>query len=84
MAKYPVYSYRDLKVGFGQPQIEANEPAAVRGFSMAINNSQGLMGFAPSDYELFRIGEFDSDVGTITPVQPIVQVCTGSQVFNHD
>ena len=34
--KYPVYSYRDQKVGFGQPIVDQSDAAAIRGFSFAL------------------------------------------------
>lgn len=77
---YPIYCIRDNKVGF-QPQLllESSDVAASRGFSYAINN-EGLMNYAPSDFDLYKVGEFDTEKGTITPVLPSL-VVSGSSVF---
>lgn len=78
--KYPVFSYRDLKVGFGMPVVDQNEAAAVRGFSYAINGRDGIMGFSPSDFDLYKIGVFDTEKGTIEAVTPEL-VVSGASVF---
>ena len=77
---YPVYCIKDNKVGF-QPQLllESNEPAAVRGFSYAVNNN-GIMNFSPKDYDLYKIGKFDSDSGKLEYEVPTL-IISGSSVF---
>lgn len=80
--KYPIYSYRDNKSdsAFGVPLVEENELTAVRRFSYEINNS-GMMHFAPSDFDLYKIGEFDSKKGELVGCLPEF-VVSGSSVFN--
>ena len=81
--KYPVYCIRDQKVGF-QPQLilEQSDQSAVRGFSFAINGNDGLMNFSPADFDLFRVGEFDTETGSVLPVVP-VNICSGVSVFGE-
>lgn len=82
--KYPVYAIRDEKVGFDtQLILQANESAAVRGFSYMVNNAQSITGFAPADFSLYQIGEFESDNGIIDPVVPIKFIVNGGSVFNE-
>lgn len=64
-----VYSVRDLTTGFNQPWCDKNDDAAIRGFSYSINNND-IMGFKPSDFQLFSIGEFDSDKGDLISCLP--------------
>lgn len=80
--KYPIYCIRDVKVGF-QPQllIEQNDATAVRGFSYAINN-EGLMNYSPKDYELYKVGEFDTEKGKLDSIIP-ENICSGSSVFEE-
>lgn len=78
--KYPVFSYRDNKVGFGMPVIDQNEAAAIRGFSYAVNGRDGIMGFSPADFDLYKIGVFDSEKGTIEGFVPEL-VVSGASVF---
>jgi len=77
---YGVYSFRDNKTSFGQIWYDRSDEAATRGFSMMINND-GIMGFAPSDFDLFKIAEFDSETGQIDPVWPIEYLCNGNSVL---
>lgn len=81
--KYPVYSIRDQKVGF-QPQliVEQSDQSAIRGFSYAINGNEGLMNYSPSDFDLFRVGEFDTETGEFVAVTP-VNVCSGISVYGE-
>lgn len=81
--KYPLYCVRDNKVGF-QPQIlvEQNDASAIRGFSFAIDNPQGIMNYSPADFDLFKIGDFDVDTGKIESCVP-ENVCSGYSVFTE-
>lgn len=78
---YPVCAIRDAKISFYPPQIEENKQAAIRNFAMAINNSTGLMGFAPGDFTLFHIADFDNEKGEVTSIWPVEQLATGTEVF---
>lgn len=77
--KYPIYSYRDIKVGFGMPMVDQNDASALRGFAFAVNGRDGIMNFSPADFELYKIGEFDTEKGTIEPATPEFMV-SGSSV----
>lgn len=79
--KYPVFSYRDKLVGFGSPVVDQNDVSAVRGFSYAINNSDGIMNFQPDNFELYKIGVFDTDKGTIYALDIPELIVSGSAVF---
>lgn len=71
--KIGIYSYKDNVNGFMTPNFEVYDPAAVRGFAYAVNNP-GLMNFKPEDYSLWKIAEFDSETGVVTPVEPTLIV----------
>lgn len=68
--KYPVYAVRDIKAGFGAPEVSLNEGTMVRTFSQRINQEGSVLAFAPKDYSLFRIGDYDTDSGKFDPVLP--------------
>lgn len=78
---YPVFCIRDAKVGFTAPTIDQTESAAIRNFAFAINGD-GVMNYAPNDFDLFRIGEFDSEKGSITSCVPEL-VVSGVNVFGE-
>lgn len=77
---YPVYSYRDKKVGFMMPQCDQSDQSAMRGFAFAINQSEGIMNFAPGDFDLYKIGEFDTEKGTVIGCTPEL-ICSGDNVY---
>lgn len=74
---YGVYSFRDNKTSFGQIWYDHSDESSKRGFAMMVNNPDGIMGFSPSDFDLFKIGEFDSETGQLDPVWPIEFLCNG-------
>ena len=79
--KFNLYSFRDVKTSFGQPFCEQSDEAAKRGFSFAVNNPEGIMNFAPTDFELYRIGTFNAVSGQLEPEQVPVFIVNGSSVF---
>lgn len=65
--KYPLYSIRDNKAtSFSPPVVQVNEAVMRRDFEYRLHNDRA-MGFAPSDYELYQIGNFDVDTGVLEP-----------------
>lgn len=68
---FGVYSIRDTKSGFLQPTVDVNDLCAIRNFEAAVQaGPQSLFFTHPEDYELFKIGQFDSDSGLISSVSP--------------
>lgn len=83
--KYPIYAVRDVQVGFNSPMTDISDNVAKRNFAYAINNpNNGVMNFEPKDYDLYRIGEFDTDKGTISAYGVPELVCTGISVYGAD
>lgn len=56
----------DRKAGYTAIQAYANEAIAKRAFGYAINDA-GIPNYAPADFELYKIGEFDDKTGLIVP-----------------
>lgn len=78
--KYPIFSLRDVKANaFCPPYVCVNEAVARRDFDYRLHNDNS-MGFSPSDYELYRIGAFDSDLGKIEPEMPEF-IVSGAELF---
>lgn len=63
--KIGVYAIRDKHTGFLEPRLSVNDNVAIRGFANAINNSPvgSDLGFAPGDFDFYKLGEFDTDTG---------------------
>lgn len=61
-----IYSVRDLVVReYHTPFTAGNDATAVRMFVNGGRNPDAGMGLNPSDFELWRIGEFDPESGEV-------------------
>lgn len=80
----PMFSIRDKLSGFGWPQIDTNEQTAKRNFAFAVNSPQANnMTFSPGDYDLYHVGDFDTEKGVFIPTKSGVPdfVVNGQSVF---
>lgn len=71
-----VYAVRDVKSSFMSPVLGSNDAQAMRAFRAGMRSVPEFV-VAPTDFELFCIGQFDSDSGLLTPVVPPVWICSG-------
>ncbi len=79
--KYGIYSIRDAAAHvFTAPTIDLTDESAIRGFSQAINNSDSIMNFCPSDFALYRIGTLHVEAGTIEPLNPPQMLVSGDRL----
>ena len=73
-----LYSVRDVKANvFNNPFAQQSDGAAIRGFQQEVNrvDPNNMINLYPSDFSLYRTGEFDSDSGTIQSLpQPALVV----------
>lgn len=75
MAKESVYSFYDNKAKFyGKPMFFRNDGEATRSWEGAANDEKSTISAHPSDFELFRIGEFDDQTGSIIPAEAKVSL----------
>lgn len=63
---YGLYAIKDLKTGFLTPTCDMNDYSAMRNFEHACMNSDSLFYTHASDYQLFKIGTYNTDDGSIT------------------
>lgn len=74
---YELYSIYDKKAGmYSNPQVEINQQCAIRRFNYILQQSAS-QGIEPTDCELYKIGTFDSDKGTIDSLEKPLFVCGG-------
>lgn len=66
--KFGLYAIRDVHTGFMSPVPETNDNVAIRNFSHAVMNDKSVMNSHPEHFSLYKIGEFESETGVITPV----------------
>ena len=75
---YTVYDNKALQ--FHAPFFAATDGAALRSFDDLSNDPNTTVGRHPSDYSLYRIGEYDDSKGSLLPIQPIVHVADAAQL----
>lgn len=63
--KFGLYSIKDLKTGYLPISTDHNDNSAIRNFEHACKNTDSLFFTHPSDYQLWKLGTFDSDTGVI-------------------
>lgn len=76
-----IYSIRDLRTGFLTPTYDINDAVAARNFAHAVMNSDSVLLTHAADFDLYRIGTFDSETGRITPEDMPVFVSGGKDVL---
>ena len=64
--KTKIYSIKDTKIGYMSPMYLQNDGVAIREFTNARNSTQqNIVNTNPEDKELWALGEFDDQTGTI-------------------
>lgn len=75
---YGLYSVRDTKTGFLPPQADQNNDSAIRNFMHACMQKDSLMYTHGTDFELYKIGEYDTESGIINPCNPCEFLANGT------
>lgn len=78
---YNLYSVRDVNVGWNQPFCEVSDAVAKRGFAYAVNNTD-MIGFAPGDFSLYKVGSFDPEHGIVSDELPVL-ICHATEVMSN-
>lgn len=68
--KFPLYAIRDSLIGFSMPVIRDNDAIASRAFEFDILRDDSPYKNHPEHFQLFHIGEYDTDDGTIVSFSP--------------
>ena len=64
--KMNIYSIKDRKASYGNPYIIQNDELAIRDIKVAVNDQKGgVLNKFPEDFELTRLGTFDTETGKI-------------------
>ena len=67
--KTKLYSVYDSKAeAFNEPFYANKDGLAIRIFTDHVNRDETIWGKYPHDFTLFQIGEFDSEKGSLTPL----------------
>lgn len=81
--KYPVYAIRDKASAFMSPVVDQSDAAAIRNFANAVNSDTGIIGFQPSDFDLYKIGEYDDQNAQLSPVSPVEFIVNGAALVKR-
>lgn len=57
------YTVYDRHVGYGFPFAQPNDACACRTFKIWLNDPSSELSKSPEDYELFYLGEYNTDTG---------------------
>lgn len=77
--KYGIYCIYDDAAGvFTAPTIDISDASAVRNFQKMCVDANSMMNFKPSDFALYKVGDFDAETSKIDSVLPPVRLCVGS------
>lgn len=65
--KQRAYAIRDTKAeSYGTPFYQPTHGAAERSFSSLVHDEQSTISRHPEDYDLYYIGEYDTNLGLFT------------------
>lgn len=81
--KYGIYSVRDKLTGYLNISLERSDALAKRSFGIIVGDSDSVIGRNPGDYDLYRLGSFDTDSGDIHVDIPEFVVSASSLCYDE-
>ena len=78
---YGIYSVRDKLSGYMNISLERSDALAKRSFGIIVGDSDSVIGRNPGDYDLYRLGSFDTDSGDIHADIPLIVAVAGVVQF---
>lgn len=79
-----VIALRDkIEQRFRTLSLDFNAESAKRNLTYSVNNTPELL-FKSKDLELYQLGEFDDEKGSLIPCVPAVLICRGDEVIVND
>lgn len=60
---------------YGTPYYQTNDAVAIRNTKNGINHGEGDVHMTPSDYELWRLADFNDETGEITMEKERIARC---------
>ena len=80
-----IYAIKDQAIeAFSQPFFVQAQGQAVRMFMDESKNEQSQINRHPADFELWYLGEFDEQTGTITGAENIERVARANDFINKE
>lgn len=81
--KLYMYSICDKYTNYIFPFPAYSDQAAIRNFSVEIN-SNPVAKNSPADFDLFKVGSFDTESGIVEAIVPSEHISAGMNVFRKD
>lgn len=78
------YSIKDIYADFANPFFMSNEALAMRTFANLANDDNTVIGRNPECYQLYYLGEFDTETGDFDPVISAEFLCNALAVIRKD
>lgn len=82
--KLPIYAIRDELTTWLTPMVDTNDQSAIRNFKLALSSPRSIMENNPSDFCLYRLGEYDNETGKITPLDVPEFIFRGESEVKND
>ena len=80
-----IYAIKDQAIeAFSQPFFVQAQGQAVRMFMDETKNEQSQINRHPADFELWYIGEFDEQTGTVTAAPNVERVARATDFINKE
>lgn len=76
-----VYSVKDLKTTFLAPTFDMYDESAIRQFEHNVMLPDGIFNSHAADFQLYKIGEFDTDSAIIYNLDEMKLLREGSDVL---
>lgn len=75
-----LYTIEDSTAGeYGQPAPSMNDATATRDFKMLVNEKGTIMNAKPEDFNIYKIGSYNTETGELIPLKP-TKIANGASV----
>lgn len=79
---YKIYCIKDDLNGFMAPIVDSNDASAIRNFAHAMKDTKSIFYTHPSNFTLYRLGDFDNESGYINAENTPVFIENGSNIYH--
>lgn len=77
--KLGMYAIYDKKVGYMIPSFVQNDELSIRNFEIDITSPEArAINVHPEDFNLQKIGTYDTETGSFEPINPIILCDAGA------
>lgn len=77
--KLGAYAIYDKMTGYMVPSFQQNDEQAIRAFSYDLTGEEmNLIKANPNDFQLEKVGSYDTDTGQLEGCQPVILITAGT------